>query len=336
MQRDLLLSLAGTGVLLLALPRVLDAYYLGVLASALALAIACLGVNLLLGSTGLLSLGHAAYFGMGAYAGGFLFTFAELRSFEVYVVAGVLAAAALAAVVGWACVQSTRIFFTILTLAYAQVVHSVFVSGAVFRLFGDRGKGVYYLYEGGLYLPHFALAGRTFDPETSQVVLYHAVVVAFLAAVLVCWRVVHSPFGLALRAIRDSETRAAHVGIRVRRYRWCAFVLSGAVTGLGGALAGQLHRQVTTQQLDWFLSADLVVACVLGGTRVFAGPVVGALVVAALQEGASRFALHRDLLLGLMLVLIVTLLPRGVLEGAGRAVARVTATGRDLSESDRD
>ena len=331
MERNALLGLGGAALVLLALPRLLDAYYLGVLASALALAIACLGVNLLLGSTGLLSLGHAAYFGMGAYVGGFLFTFGDVRSFELYVVAGVLGAAVLAALVGSACVRSTRIFFTILTLAYAQVVHSVFVSGAVFRLFGERGKGVYYLYEGGLYLPHFAIAGRTFSPATARLVLYHAVVVAFLAAALVCWRVAHSPFGLALRAIRDNETRAAHVGIRVRRTRWRAFIVSGAVAGLGGALAGQLHRQVTTQQLDWILSAELVIACVLGGSRVFAGPIVGALVVVALEEVASRFALHHDLLLGLMLVAVVSLLPGGVLAGAERAAAWLA--GRNFSRA---
>ena len=109
-------------VLLALLPLVLPRYHLLVFGRALALCIACLGVNVLLGYTGLLSLGHAAYFGIGAYAGGFLFTFGHVTSIEAYLVAGLLASTALAALVGILCVRTTRIYFTMLTLAFAQAV----------------------------------------------------------------------------------------------------------------------------------------------------------------------------------------------------------------------
>jgi branched-chain amino acid transport system permease protein len=299
------------------MPLLLSPYWVIVLGYALALAIACLGVNLLLGYTGLLSLGHAAYFGIGAYAGAFLFTFGDATSLEAYLAAGVLAATALAAAAGAVCVRATRIHFSILTLALAQVVHALFVDGAVFRPFGDAGKGFFLIGSGGLYIPRLTIAGGQLSPEPFTTALYYIILSALLATASVMWRVVNSPFGMALRAIRDNATRAECVGIPVRAYRWRAFVISGTVTGLAGGLIGQLDRQVTPQQLDWLFSAQLVIATVLGGTGLFLGPVVGAFAVVALKEVALRFALHHNLVLGVLLVTIVIAWPRGLAASVG-------------------
>ena len=144
----------------------------------------------------------------------------------------------------------------------------------------------------------------------------------------ICCSVVRSPYGTALRAIRDNATRAELVGIRVRRVRWSAFVISGAFAGLGGALAGQVDRQVTPHQLDWLLSAELVVATVLGGTRHFAGPVLGALAAVALDEVALRFALYRGLILGGLLVAVVWVFPEGLMGAATRLRDRIAALRR--------
>lgn len=303
---------AATVVGLLAIsPLVLNPYWVIVLGSALTLAIACLGLNLLLGYTGLLSLGHAVYFGIGAYAGAFLFTFGDTRSLEVYLACGVLAAAALAAVLGAVCVHATRLHFSILTLALAQVVHSLFVSGAVFRPFGEIGKGFFLIGHGGLYIPRFTMAGIEPDPERFTTIFYYVILSAFLSCVWLLGRVVRSPYGMALRAIRDNATRAECIGIPVRRYRWRAFVISGTITGLAGGLSGQLDRQITPQQLDWLFSAQLVVATVLGGTMRFLGPIVGAFAVVALKELALRFALYHNLVLGVLLVMLVIARRRG-------------------------
>jgi branched-chain amino acid transport system permease protein len=317
-----MMALLAVGAVMFAaaMPLVLHPYHVIVVSSALVLAIACLGVNLLLGYTGLLSLGHAAYFGVGAYAGAFLFTFGDMLSLEGHLVAGVVAATTLAAVVGMLCVRSTRIYFTILTLAFAQVVHSLFVGGMVFRPFGEYGKGFFLIGEGGLYIPRFTLLGINVAPEVFNTVFYYVVLAAFLASTVSMWRLVHSPFGLALRAIRDNAERAEFVGIRVRRYRWGAFMLSAMFTGLAGGLAGQLDRQVTTQQLSWQFSAYLVVATVLGGKAHFWGPVVGALTVVLLREVALRFTEYYSLLLGSMLVIVVLAAPNG-LAGAGVSLA---------------
>jgi branched-chain amino acid transport system permease protein len=316
----------GAGALLL-IPLVVPPYYVIVLQGALSLSIACLGLNLLLGHTGLLSLGHAAYFGVGAYAGAFLFTFADVTSLEVYLIAGILASTVLAGAVGALCVRATRIFFTILTLAFTQTVHALFVSGAAFRPFGEYGKGFFLIGDGGLYLPRFTIGGYEFLPGQFETALYYVVLAAFLLSALVLSRVVRSPFGMALHAIRDNETRAAFVGIPVRRYRWQAFIVSGLFAGLAGGLSGQVDRQVTPHQLDWLLSAELVVAIILGGSRSFWGPVLGAFVTVALKEVALRFALYHGLMLGLMLILVVRLVPAGLTAGAGVIWERVRGEG---------
>lgn len=224
-----LAAAGGAGLLLL--PFLLSSYALLTLCYALVLSIACLGLNLLFGTAGLLSLGHAAYFGIGAYAGGFLYAFTPLRSLELYLLSGVGASLALAAAVGFLCVRARRIHFTILTLAFAQIVHALFVGGMAFRPFGGVGKGLFLLGGGGLYIPRFAILGHAFAPETFIRAFSCAVVLAFLVSVAALSRISRSPFGQALRAIRENETRATCIGIPVRRYRCAPSSSRGASRG---------------------------------------------------------------------------------------------------------
>lgn len=311
-------GLAALGILLPPYPRL-------VVASGLVRAIACLGLDLVYGHAGLLSLGHAAYFGTGAYAGAFLVTFFEVSAFETYLVAGVVAATVLAALGGLVCVRATRLHFAILTLAYGQVVHALFEGGAAFRPFGDTGKGYFLVGHGGLYIPRLRMAGVTLAPEPFLGAIYGVVAAAFLLTLAVVRRVRRSPFGLALRAIRESDTRAASVGLAVRRYRWAAFVVSGTVVGLAGALAGQLDRQVTPEQLHWLLSARLVLAVAVGGRGHPWGPVAGAALLTALEEAAHRFPVAHRLVLGALLIGAVWLFPGGVAATAERWWARLRA-----------
>ena len=316
--------LLGAAVLVLAsLPLVLNPYYVIVTGYALVLSIACLGLNLLLGHAGLLSLGHAAYFGLGAYTGAFLFTFGDVTSFELYLVSGIAGGALAASVVGAVCVGTTRIHFTILTLAFTQTLQALLVSGAAFRPFGEVGKGFFLIGHGGLYLPRFTLAGVELEPERFTTVFHYVTLAAFVACTLVMWRLLHSPFGMALRAIRDNDTRARCIGIPVTRYRWVAFVISATVMALAGGLFGQLVRQITPQQVGWFFNAELVVATILGGTRLFAGPIIGAFVMVALREIASRVSVSHQLVLGTLIIGVVLVCPGGLAEIGGRAWARL-------------
>lgn len=326
------LLLAGmAGMILLLMPLVLGAYSLIELSYALIFSIACLGLNLLFGTTGMVSLGHAAYFGIGAYTGGFLYYFGPLSSLEVYLLSGVVGSTALAAVVGFLCVRATRIHFSILTLAFAQMIHSLFISGAIFRPFGGVGKGLYLLGEGGLYIPRFTILGTEVSPGLFIPVFYYVIVVAFFGSVGLLWRIGRSPFGMALRAIRDNDTRAAFIGIPVRRYRWYAFVLSGLFTGLAGGLNGELSRQITTQQLHWLLSAQLVLMIVLGGSRQFLGPVVGAFAFGALEDISLRFTHYRGLVMGAMLIGLVFGFPGGLLGATSAYFRKLKLAGQESS-----
>lgn len=314
-QRTLLFYGAAAPVIVF-MPLILPPYYLIVLGYALVFSIACLGLNLLFGNAGLLSLGHAAFFGVGAYAGGFIYAFSPISSLEVYLLSGLVSSAALSTIFGFICVRATRIHFSILTLAFAQMVHSLFISGIIFRPFDGVGRGLFLLGGGGLYIPRLTIVGTELAPDFFNTAFYYIILSAFFVCVSLMWRIVNSPFGKALQAIRDNDTRAAFIGIRVRRCRWHAFIISGIFTGLAGGLFGQLDRQVTPEQLHWLFSAKLILVTVLGGTRHFWGPVIGAFAFVAIQDISVRFTLYRGLVFGVMLIAVVLALPGGLAGGA--------------------
>jgi branched-chain amino acid transport system permease protein len=321
-------------LLLASVPLAVNPYYVIVTSYALVFSIACLGLNLLLGHAGLLSLGHTAYFGLGAYTGGFLFTFGDVTSFEVYLASGIACAVLVASVVGFLCVRTNRTFFTILTLAFTQMLQALFIGGAAFRPFGEVGKGFFLIGHGGLYLRRFTLAGMEFESQRFSMVFYYVILAAFAGCIVLMWRILHSPFGKALRATRDNEIRARFIGIRVTAHRWIAFVISAAVMGLAGGLFGQLVRQVTPQQVGWFFNAELVAATVLGGTRAFSGPIMGAFVMVAITELALRFPLSHHFVLGTLLIGVMTLCPGGLAQMGVRLWARLR--GRATADADAD
>lgn len=298
------------------MPLLLNPYYLIILNYALVLSIGCLGLNLLFGNTGLVSFGHAAYFGLGAYTGTFLYTFAGIKSLEVFLLSGLICAISVSAVIGAICVRATRIHFTILTLAFAQMLHALFISGIIFRPFGGVGKGLFLLGAGGVYIPRLTIFGTLFNPDAFNTAFYYVTLIVFFVCAFIMWQMVHSPFGKALRAVRDNDIRAEFVGVRVRRYRWVAFIISAGFTALAGGLFGQLSRQMTPQQLHWVLSAKLVLATVLGGTKHFLGPVVGAFTLEILDNISLRFTHYRNLISGVVLIIIVLVLPGGLTSGA--------------------
>jgi branched-chain amino acid transport system permease protein len=299
-------------IVLLIMPFVLTTYPLIILSHMLVFSIACLGLNVLLGTAGSFSLGHASYFGVAAYTGAFLYRFYSVESLEVYLASGLLASTSFAAVIGFLCARATKIFFALLTLSFSMVAHSLVVDGAVFMLFGGLGWALYLLGEGSMYLPRFTILGIQFNPYEFDSAFYDVIVAAFIVTVLLLWRISHSPFGQALKAIRDNETRAAFIGIPVWQYRWYAFILSGFFVGLAGGLYGQLARQITPEQLHWIFSAQLVLAVVLGGTRHFLGPILGAFAFVGIDEFATRWTVGRNLTFGILLIIVVFLFPRGL------------------------
>src|SRR6516165_759020 len=302
-------------VVLAVLPRLIVPYQTVLITYGLVFAIAALGFNLLLGYTGLLSFGHSAYFGAGAYAVAFLMRDLNVQSMELLILGGVLGTLVIAALFGFVCVRYTRIFFGILTLALSQVLWSL-----AFKFFWVTGG------TDGLRAPTPNLLG--FAPNDDKMDFlahryYYYVLVVFAICTFVMWVIVHSPFGKALQAIRDNETRAEFIGIRIRRYRLIAFVISGTFTGIAGALWAPLNGLASPDILIWTFSGEIVFMTVLGGFRTFVGPIVGAIAFNFLKTYAIGFTTYWQLLLGVVLVVLVLALPTGIMGAVERLVAKV-------------
>jgi branched-chain amino acid transport system permease protein len=151
---------------------------------------------------------------------------------------------------------------------------------------------------------------------------YYYVLGVFIMCVAVMWVIVNSPFGRALQAIRDNEVRAEFIGIRIRQYRWVAFLVSGVFTGLAGALWVPLNGLTTPDIMHWTFSGEIVFMTVLGGFRSFTGPIIGAIVFNYLKTYAVGYTVYWQLLLGVVLVVLVLSLPTGIVGTADRLWAR--------------
>jgi branched-chain amino acid transport system permease protein len=295
------------------LPFVAPPYQTVLLSYGLIFAIAALGFNLLLGYTGLLSFGHSAYFGMGAYAVALAVKYLKLSSMEMLALSGILASALVSLLFGFLCVRYTRIFFGILTMALSQVLWSL-----AFKFFWVTGGS------DGLRVPTPTLLGGLVAMGNGDKLdflshrYYFYVLAVFAAAVVVMWLIVHSPFGKALQAIRDNETRAEFVGVHVRRYRLVAFVISGVYTGLAGVLWVPLNGLTTPDILHWTFSGKIVFFTVLGGFQTFAGPIIGAVAYNYLETYAVGHTVYWQLVLGVVLVTLVLVLPAGIVGTALR------------------
>jgi len=293
-------------------PWVVEPYQTTLFSYGLVMAIAALGFNLLLGYTGLLSFGHSAYFGVGAYAVALIVKYLHVSSLEVFIVGGILASAAVSALFGFVCVRYTRIFFSILTMALSQVLWSL-----AFKFFWVTGGS------DGLRVPTPSLLGTHIAQGEDKMTYlahryYYYVLVIFVVCTALMWVIVHSPFGKALQAIRDNETRAEFVGVQVRHYRWVAFVVSGTYTGLAGALWVPLNGLTTPDILHWGFSGEIVFFTVLGGFGTFAGPIVGAIVFNYLKTFAVGYTVYWQMFLGVVLVTMVMALPTGIMGMVGR------------------
>src|SRR5437773_1767497 len=303
-------------VLLLVVPWIVPPYTAILLTYGLIMAIAALGFNLLLGYTGLLSFGHSAYFGVGAYVVALMVKYLKVGSMELFLFGAIIGSVIVTAVFGWVCVRYTRIFFSILTLALSQVLWSL-----AFKFFWVTGG------TDGLRVPTPSLlvglvTGKADKTDFMAHAYYHYVLVVFFAAVALMWVIVNSPFGKALQAIRDNETRAEFVGVQIWRYRFVAFLVSGVFTGLAGALWVPLNGLTTPDIIHWSFSGEMVFMTVLGGFRSFAGPIIGAVVFNYLKTYAVGYTVYWQLLLGAVLVVLVLSLPTGIVGTAGRLAAR--------------
>jgi branched-chain amino acid transport system permease protein len=303
-------AMAPVLLLLILLPTFVETYQIQLVTYGLIAAIAALGFNLLLGYTGLLSFGHSAYFGLGAYTVAFVVQRLGPHSMEFYILIGIPVVAIASALFGYVCVRHTRIFFGILTLAISQVVYSL-----ALKLYWVTGGS------DGLRVPRPALLLGLLNfsgPRGFQQFItsyYYYVLAIFVVCVVLMWVVVHSPFGKALQAIRDNEVRARFLGLSISRFRWISFLVSGTFTGLAGILWVPLNGLTTPDVLYWTFSGEIVFSALLGGFRNFTGPIVGGIVFTYLKTYAVATTEYWQLLLGVVLVTLVLVLPTGIVGG---------------------
>ena len=265
---------------------------------ALCYAIFACAFNLLLGYTGLLSFGHAAYLGLAAYATGWLVRSAGWSP-ELGVLAGTALAALCGLVIGLIAIRRQGIYFAMVTLAMAQMVYFVFLQ-APFTGGEDGLQGV----------PRGKLFGLL--PLDNDMTLYFVVLAVFVAVFLFIIRIVHSPYGQVLKAIRENEPRAVSLGYDVDRYKLLAFVLSTGIAGLAGSLKTLVLGFVSLTDAHWSLSGEVVLMTLLGGMGTFAGPVIGAFTIIGLQNFLSdQVGSWINVIIGVTFVICVVAFRRG-------------------------
>ncbi|MBK7355932.1 branched-chain amino acid ABC transporter permease [Propionivibrio sp.] len=255
--------------------------------------------NLLLGYTGLLSFGHAAFFGTGAYVAGF-----AIKGWGFPPELGILVGTAASALLGWAfgslAIRRTGIYFAMVTLALAQMVYFVFLQ-APFTGGEDGLQGV----------PRGTLLGLI--SLSKDINLYYFVLAVFVFGFCLIHRTIHSPFGQILKAIRENEPRAISLGYDVAKYKLLAFVLSAGLAGLAGATKTLVFKFATLTDAHWHSSGEVVLMTILGGMGTVFGPVVGSTVIVSLQnELADKVGSLVTVILGSIFVICVLLFRRGI------------------------
>ena len=269
----------------------------------LAMDILCFGLfalafDLVFGQLGLLSFGHAAFWGTSAYVTGYLLLHAGV-SVPVAMLAGTVAAFAIALPIGYLSIRSVGIYFSMITLAFGQMIDFICkqwdsVTG------GESGMP---------NIPRPSLLGLDFS---SSVQTYYFGLVVATFGFLGAYRAIHSPFGAALRAIRDNDTRAQSVGYDTRAHKLLAFLISAALSGLAGSLHVVGHGVVSLDVVAWTTSGAVVMTTLLGGTGTFLGPVVGSAVLQLLHDALSKSTAATGFVTGLVFVVTVLFFRRGI------------------------
>jgi branched-chain amino acid transport system permease protein len=271
--------------------------------------------NLLLGFSGMLSFGHAAFFGSSAYATAWLAT-AHGWGAGPAILAGIAAAAMIGLIVGVIAIRRRGIYFAMITLALAQLIYFICLEAPFTG--GENGlQGI----------PRGSLFGLL--QLKSDVVMYYLVLAAFLAQFIFIRRVVHSPFGQVLKAIRDNEARAVSLGYDINRYRLVAFVLSATLAGLAGSLESLVLGFATLSDVQQANSGQVILMTLLGGTGTFFGPVIGAAVVVTLQEYLSDIVGGWvTVIIGAVFIACVLSFRRGIVGELAALRPRRSSTGR--------
>jgi len=276
-------------------PVFLGEFYLTVLCEALVMSLLALSFNLLFGYMGQLSFGQAAFYGLGGYAVAMLMTKVQFN-FWLSMVAGILVAALVGLLVGYFCVRLRGIYFAVLTLAFGQLIFFIVFKWHDFTGGDDGIQGV-------------------FPPEylKSPVAYYYFILVVFLAAAFVLWKIIQSPFGQTIKSMRENSERTEFLGINLAKYQLITFVIAAALAGLAGAIWVPFYRSVAPSYLTWIKSGEPVMAAILGGPALFFGPVLGMFIMTFFHAWVLGFTVYWPVVMGGLILFIIFFLPGGIL-----------------------
>ncbi len=276
-------------------PFIITEFYLVILGEALIMSLLALSFNLLFGYMGQLSFGQAAFYGLGGYAVAMLLTKVHFN-FWLSLIAGILVASIIGLIVGYFCVRLRGIYFAILTLAFGQLLFVIIYKWHNFTGGDDGIQGVFP--PGILKLP---------------IIYYYFILLIFIASAIVLWRIINSPFGYTLKAMRENPERTEFLGVNIARNQLIAFVIAAAYAGLAGALWAPFYRSIAPFSLMWIKSGEPVMAAILGGSSIFFGPILGMFIMTFFHAWVLGFTIYWPVVMGALILIIIFFLPGGIL-----------------------
>ena len=318
-ERNINILVLGLLILIPAWAYVIDEpFTITLMTRAVIFALAAVGLNLILGIGGFVSFGHAAFFGLGGYVMGILawhaqnysplmewpFLIEGTKSMPIIWVLSILFSAILALLIGVVSLKTSGVYFIMITLAFAQMMYYFAISWSAYG--GEDGMSI--------YVRNDFPGMNTLEP----IQFYWLCFGLLLGALWLLSHMVKSPFGLALNAARQSPQRVQAVGIDYHKLQLIAFVISGAITGLAGALFADLNRFVSPNMFSWQLSGEFIVFIIIGGVGRLFGPVIGALVFVGLEHFLGGISDYWHIYLGIILLLIVLFSKTGVIGLLGK------------------
>jgi len=301
--RPVLVLLLVGAVALALVPLVGERFHVQLATQMMVLAVFAISLDLLVGVTGLVSFGHAAFYGLAGYSLAILTRDAGLTSMGATLPITLVACAVAAGLVGWLSIRTSGIYFIMVTLAFAQMIYYFFNDA---RAFGGSD---------GLYInvrPRLVLGDLTFIDLQSRTTFFYAAFATLLGTMLFLWALLRSPFGRVITAIRVNEQRTRALGFPVARYKLVSFVIAGTLAGLAGYLGAAQFGYVNPAHLGWRESGRVLMVVILGGSGTLFGPALGAFVFVLLEDLLSSLTEHWPLVMGGFVIGVVLLLPNGI------------------------
>ncbi len=291
-----------------------DTYTINLFTEIVIIALLAIGFNLMMGYTGMVSLGHAAYFGVGAYTTAILIK-NGLTAFTIIIPASIICAGLVALLLGIFCVRSKQAYFVFITLAFSQMVYIIIyywdsLTG------GDDGLP-------GIPRGKINFFGQAAIDLSSPIAFYYFCLVLVVLGVLFCRLVVMSPFGGMLQSIRENPVRVESLGINIFRYKLQIFTLSGALAGLSGSLFAVYQGFISPEILFWPKSAECILMTMLGGLQTFLGPGLGAFIMIFLKDTVLNYTEAWKIIVGGILIFIIMFTPKGVLGSLQEVMLRI-------------